>query len=296
LDSKQCGGIDLHLHSTASDGTYSPAEIIQMAAQIGLKAISITDHDTLEGSRQALQLNFPSTLRFITGVEISAAIPPEWSIGGGIHLLGYGVDPEDAALGESLDRFVVARNRRIDKIVDRLNAIGIDLTMAQVQAEVGDSVAGRPHVASAMINGGYATDVDDAFNRFLGNDRPAYVGKERLDCRLAIELIRNAGGIPVLAHPYLVPAPDADALSAFMAHLCDAGLQGIEVYYTRHTPEAVAQYRSIAEAFDLLATGGSDFHGHVTPDIQMGRGCGDLFVPTALFDALRLQCSPECTR
>ena len=296
MDSKRCGGIDLHIHSTASDGTFSPYEIIQMASRIGLDAFSITDHDTLEGSRQALYADIPSNLRFITGIEISAAIPANSSISGGVHLLGYGIDPEDAALNQTLDKFIKIRNNRIKAIVERLNALGVDLTLQQVLAEVGEGAAGRPHVATAMIKAGLARDVNDAFDRFLGNGRPACVGKERLDCRRALELIINAGGVPVLAHPYLVKCSDFGDLSRFVAQLCDLGLRGIEVYYPQHTHAAVAQYLSLAGKFALLVTGGSDFHGQLIPDVQMGCGRGDLHVPSVLFDQLRYHCSPEYTR
>ena len=254
MDFKDCGGIDLHIHSTASDGTYSPHEIIQMAARIGLDAISITDHDTLVGTRQALHSKFPSNLHFITGVEISVAIPEDCAIRGGIHLLGYGFDPEDAALCQTLNKLVKVRDNRINTIVERLNALGFDLPLEQVLSEVGDGAAGRPHVARAMIKAGLARDVDDAFDRYLGNDRPAYVGKERLSCPRAFELITNAGGIPVLAHPYLVKYPDLDALSDFIGRLRDLGLRGIEVHYPHHTPIAVSQYLSLADKFGLLVT------------------------------------------
>ena len=267
-----------------------------MAARIGLDAIAITDHDTLMGARQAFQSNFPSALRFISGVEISTALPENSGIRGGIHVLGYGIDLEDEALGQSLEKFKKIRDNRIDKIVERLNSLGVDITLEQVHAEVGSGVAGRPHVASAMIKTGVARNVDDAFNRYLGDEGPAYVPKERFDCQKAFDLIVNAGGVPVLAHPYLVKCPDFEALSELVARLCDMGLRGIEVHYPQHTPKAVAQYLSLADKFGLIVTGGSDFHGRLTPDIQLGRGRGDLHVPTSLFDQLLLNCSTEYTR
>ena len=289
MDSKRCGGVDLHIHSTASDGTFSPNDIIRIAAQIGLDAISITDHDTLTGTRQALQAPFPPDLHFITGIEISAAVPVDSGARGGFHLLGYGIDPENAVLNKTLTRFSAIRDARIHSIVERLNTLGIDLTLAQVNAQVGEGVAGRPHVAAAMIKAGYARDVDDAFDRFLGNDRPAYVGKERLDCCTAIELIANAGGVPVLAHPYLVKHRDPKTFFAFVGQLCEMGLRGIEVYYPQHTREAVARYLSLADQFDLLITGGSDFHGQLMPDVHLGSGRGDLYVPTGLIRCIAVE-------
>ncbi len=296
MDYKTCGCIDLHIHSTASDGTLTPPEIIEMASRIGLEAISITDHDTLEGTRLALQSPIPSHLKFITGVEMSASGPPGNLMKGGLHILGYGIDPDDPPLQQMLDKFKKIREKRTAHILERLNALGISLTMEQVVAEVGDATAGRPHVANAMIRAGLATDINDAFDRYLGVDRPAYVGKERISCRQAFELIHGAGGVPVLAHPYFVKCRDAETLKALVGQLRDMGLKGVEVYYPRHTLEATAQYLELAKEFNLLVTGGSDFHGEVTPDIQMGCGCGDLQVPYALYQTLLSSGSIRHTR
>lgn len=257
-----------------------------MASRIGLEAISITDHDTLAGTRQALECNISPNLRFITGIEISAACPADSRVKGSLHILGYGIDPDDVPLRQMLDKFKMIRENRTERILERLNALGVQLTMEQVIVEVGEATAGRPHVARALIRAGLATDINDAFDRYLGDDRPAYVGKERISCRQAFELIHGAGGVPVMAHPYLVKCRDAETLKALVGQLCDLGLKGIEVYYPRHSPEATAQYLSLAKEYNLLVTGGSDFHGEVTPDLQMGLGTGDLRVPYALYDAL----------
>lgn len=286
MDSKQSGGIDLHIHSTASDGTHTPQEILEMAARAGLQAISITDHDTLDGSRQAFNGDIPASLAFLTGVEISVHAPSPSNISDSLHILGYGVDPNDRKLLEALYKFQKIRSTRVHRIVDRLNALGIALTIEQVMGEAGEGTPGRPHVATAMVNAGYAEHINDAFDRFLGNGRPACVSKERMTCEHAFELIHGAGGIPVLAHPYLIPCRGSDGLVLLVEKLCDMGLRGLEVYYPKHTREAVAQYSKLAIKYGLLATGGSDFHGALIPEIKMGCGEGDLYVPYALYEKI----------
>lgn len=286
MDSKQSGGIDLHIHSTASDGTYTPQEILEMAARAGLQAIAITDHDTLDGSRQAFNGDIPASLAFLTGVEISVDAPSASKISDSLHILGYGVDPKDRKLVEALDKFQKIRNIRVHRIVDRLNALGVALTLEQVMGKAGDGTPGRPHVAAAMVNAGYAEHINDAFDRFLGNGKPACVSKERMPCEQAFELIHDAGGIPVLAHPYLIPCRGSDGLVLLVEQLRDMGLKGIECYYPQHTPEATAQYLKLAKEYGLLSTGGSDFHGALIPEIEMGCGEGDLYVPYALYERI----------
>jgi predicted metal-dependent phosphoesterase TrpH len=286
LDFKQSGGIDLHVHSTASDGTHTPQELLEMAARAGLQAIAITDHDTLNGSRQAFNGDIPASLAFLTGVEISVHAPSASRIDDSLHILGYGVDPNDSELLEALDQFQKIRSTRVHRIVDRLNALGVAMTIEQVMREAGGGTPGRPHVAMAMVNAGYAEHINDAFDRYLANGRPACVSKERMTCERAFELIHGAGGIPVLAHPYLIPCRGSDGLVLLVEQLCGIGLKGIEVYYPQHTPEAVAQYSKLGKKYGLLATGGSDFHGALIPEIAMGSGEGDLYVPYALYEKI----------
>ncbi len=286
MDCDPRGCIDLHVHSTASDGTLTPAEIVRLASELGLEAVAITDHDTLEGTRQAFLYPLPPALHIITGIEISAASPGGDIAQGGLHILGYGIDPDDRPLGRTLARFRKIREERTRRIVERLVELGLPLTLEQVNAEVGEGSAGRPHVASAMIRAGLATDINDAFDRYLGDGCPAYVGKERISCRDAFDLIHAAGGVPVLAHPYLVKCNGTQGLEALIRQLRPIGLMGLEVYYPRHTHEETTRYVQLARKFDLLITGGTDFHGTVTPDIQMGCGGGDLRVSYAHFQAL----------
>ena len=289
MDSKNSGGIDLHIHSIASDGSYHPSELLQMAARQGLEAISITDHDTLSGTRIALAGDIPEGLRFITGVEISAQPPTGSSINGSLHILGYGIDPDFPPLVEALTEMQQSRDQRIVHIVNRLNAIDIPLTLQQVLNEVGEGSAGRPHVASAMIKAGIVADVDEAFDRYLAKGGPAFVSKRRLDCKRTLDLIGEAGGIPVLAHPCLIRAygeNEKRTMRQLIHGLVGMGLRGIEVHYPRHSPQDVTDLIATAEQLNLLVTGGSDFHGKISPEIQMGCGLGDLHVPFALFENL----------
>lgn len=286
LDSNHLGGIDLHIHSTASDGTCAPSELLQMAAGLGLQAIAITDHDTLEGIRAALGGALPEHLRLLSGVEISTKAPDGFPMGGSLHILGYGVDVNDAPLQQALDELKQARDSRIPRIIERLNHVGVPVTMQQVMEQVGQGNPGRPHVARAMILAGVVADINEAFDRFLSKGQPAYVDKYRIPCRRALDLIHGAGGVAVLAHPYLVPGGRGEALTPFVEHLCSIGLAGIEIYYPQHTPQDVALYLEVARRFDLLMTGGTDFHGELSPGIQMGRGKGDLHIPFAIYEAL----------
>ena len=280
------GNIDLHIHTTASDGTFTPSEIIQMALARGLGAIAITDHDTLAGSRAALAMQPPDHLNILSGVEISTAAPEGFPMAGSLHILGYGVDLDDEPLEQALVDLQHGRDERIPKIVTKLNRAGIPVSIADVMAMVVEGSAGRPHVAQALILAGVARDVNDAFDRFLAKGQPGYVEKRRIDCRQAIALIRGAGGIAVLAHPYLAPGGQSAALADLLATLCDMGLQGIEAYYSRHSPQNVALYLEMARRFDLVVTGGSDFHGDLIPDIQLGNGEGDLSIPYSVYEAL----------
>lgn len=287
LDFRNRGGIDLHIHSTASDGTCTPSEILRMASEIGLEAISITDHDTLDGIRCAVNGSDPLYPRLLTGVEISTRAPQGFQVGGSLHILGYGVDAHDQPLQLALSELQTARDMRVPLILQRLNGIGIPLSMAHVKAQAGEGSIGRPHIARALIEMGVAADIDDVFDRLLSKGRPGYVDKYRIPCRQAIDLIKQAGGVAVLAHPYLVPGGDQpDALAALLHALCDCGLEGIETYYPQHPPEAVALCLEMARRFDLLVTGGTDFHGDLTPDIQIGRGKDDMHIPFELYELL----------
>lgn len=297
LDFNHRGGIDLHIHSTASDGTRSPSDLLRMASALALEAIAITDHDTLEGNRDLLNAAIPGHLHLLTGVEISTQAPEGFHMGGSLHILAYGVDVADAPLQEALSELQAGRDARIPQILERLNNLGVPITMAQVMAHAGRGAIGRPHVARALVQLGAAADIDQAFDRYLGRGAPAYVDKYRIPCRQVVALIRGAGGVAVLAHPYLVAGGgEPESLAALLKALCAMGLGGIEAYYPQHPPEAVALYLEMARRFGLLVTGGTDYHGDLSPDIQMGRGAGDMHIPYALYEALAARVSARGRR
>jgi hypothetical protein len=279
-------GIDLHVHSTASDGTLTPSEILAMAVSCGLKAIAITDHDTLTGSAAAVAAGIPPSLHFLTGIEISAAAPPGFQLNGSVHILGYGIDPGDASLSSILSILKSARDHRMPQIIARLNKLGMNLNMDELHGIVGDAIAGRPHIARLMVKKGLTESVDDAFDRFLGKSRPAYVEKHRIPMSDAIGAITHAGGIAVLAHPYLLGLTEPPTFEAFLRSLKSMGLRGIEAIYPDHTPRKTNEYCRLARKYDLLITGGTDYHGAVTPDIKMGGGGGDFHVPYAIYEAM----------
>ena len=269
-----------------------------MAARQGLEAISITDHDTLTGTRAALKADMPDGLHFITGVEISAQPPLHSQINGSLHILGYGIDPDYPPLVQALAEMQKSRDLRITQIVDRLNEIGVQITLQQVLDEVGTGSAGRPHVASTMIKYGIVADIDEAFDRYLAKGCPAFVSKARLDCSKTLALIEAAGGVPVLAHPCLINSQSQpqEKLRSLVGMLCEMGLKGLEIHYPRHSRQEVTGLIDIAEQFDLLITGGSDFHGKITPEIQMGRGLGDLNISFELYEALISSCPGLITK
>ena len=286
MDYKDCERIDLHIHSNASDGSFSPDEIIKHALKLGLKAISITDHDTVEGSKQALKTGIPDSLKFLTGVEISADPPPDSGFSGSCHIIGYLINIDNLSLNNILIQLRDARKNRNPKIIKKLNDLNINITLDEVAEYAGEQQVGRPHIAGLMVKNKLVSSIDEAFNRYLAQGKPAYVDKFRLKCKDAIDLIKGAGGIPVLAHPCLLKNVKENSLEAFIKILKSVGLMGIEVYYPDHTPEMSAQYAAIAKKFGLIMTGGTDFHGSLKPNIAMGSGRGDLIIPYELYENL----------
>jgi len=279
-------GIDLHLHSTASDGTLTPAEIIKEAVRIGLKAIAITDHDTLAGSSAAFSSGIPPSLQFLSGVEISAAAPEGFQVKGSVHILGYGIAFDNPKLNAILEVLKHSRESRNPKIIKRLNALGMRLNDEELMAIVGDGMAGRPHIAQLMIKKGIVASVDEAFDRYLGKNKPAYVGKYRVPMKETIEAIKDAGGVAVLAHPFLYGLNDSTTFEAFLDTLTSMGLKGIEAIYPDHDQEIADWYCNLARTHNLLISGGTDFHGNVTPHLKMGSGIGDFHVPYNYFEKL----------
>lgn len=287
------GTIDLHIHSTASDGSLDPLDILSLAKTAGLAAFALTDHDSIEGARKIIARgDLSGPVKFVTGVEISAQPPDFFNVSGSFHILGYGFDIDSSALNQSLHEQQAARKNRNPHIIKRLNDLGIDIRLEEVIASVEKNAQiGRPHIARVMVQKGLAASIEDAFDHFIGKGKPAYVEKARIPTTLAIEQIRSAGGVPVLAHPGLLDVSDFEAYEYLLSELVPAGLKGIEVYYPSHSPEETDYFLELTEKFDLLPTGGSDFHGAVNPEIQIGTGTGNLCIPYICYERLMREIS-----
>lgn len=272
--------IDLHTHSTFSDGSLTPVELADLAVKEELTAIALTDHDSTAGVPAFLDACSARELIGIAGVEISVDFSP-----GTMHMLGYLIDPLSVELDEALSKMRGGRDDRNGEILEKLNRLGLKLTMADVQKFASEDVVGRPHFAQAMMEKGYVGTSKEAFDLYLGKGKPAYVDRFRLTPEAGIEAIRKAGGVSVLGHPATLGLKDKE-LREFVGSMAQAGLHGIEVYYAEHTGAQIAFYSAMAKEFKLLMTGGSDFHGNLTPDIRLGRGFGSLRVQDELLGPL----------
>ena len=272
--------IDLHTHTTHSDGSDAPRDLIARAARTGARAIAITDHDTVTGLSEGRTAAEQLGLEFVDGIEISAEYSP-----GTMHLLGYCIDP--SAIEPELLELKLARDNRNPRIATRLQELGLDIEYDEVAAVAGGEMVGRPHFARLMVDKGYAQSIQDAFNRFLAKGAPAYVEKRRLSPAQGIDLIHRAGGVAVLAHPYQLKLPSFDDVSLLVAELAQAGLDGIEAIYSRHSPRERDTYANIARQNGLLISGGSDYHGTYKPDLNVVTGKGDLDVPYRLLEEIK---------
>ncbi len=250
--------VDLHTHSSRSDGVLAPSALVEAVAAAGVRTFSLTDHDTLAGYRELAGSELPAGLTLIPGVEINAMVTRELGLWEGeLHILGFGMDPEDGEFEGVLAAQREARRVRFDRTVALLREVGLPIDAQVAALEVGaDDALGRPTVARALIAAGFASSVDDAFKRIIGYGAPAYVRREGLGPEAAIGAIRAAGGLPVLAH--FREAPDRIAL---LRELQDAGLAGLEVYYRTFDSATVRAVGTVARELGLIATGGSDYHG-----------------------------------
>ena len=273
--------IDLHLHTTHSDGSFSTREVMSFAKQAGVTALAITDHDIVEGIPEATAIGQELGIEVIPGVEISSRLGESE-----LHILGYFLNRTDPVLAQRLVTLRESRHTRNPKIVQRLNELGIDITYDEVRALAGTESVGRPHIARLLMEKHIVTSAKEAFDRYLANGRPAFVDRELPEPAEAVRWIREAGGVPVLAHPTWVRT-SADGLRILLRQLKEAGLGGIEVHYSTHSPSQTAEYLDLAKQCDLLVTGGSDFHGVTKPDIEVGIGRGQLKVSDTLLDPLR---------
>lgn len=273
--------IDLHLHTRYSDGSLTPAEVVDLAHQAGVTALAITDHDIVDGIPHALDAAMPLDIEVIPGVELSSRFHEQE-----LHVLGYFVDWQDSTFRDHLAQQRRSRHVRNPQTIERLNALGLELSEEEVKAKAGSDSIGRPHVAQVLVDKGYVQDTREAFDRYLKEGAPAYVPRMLSDTRDVIAWIRNAGGVPVLAHPTWTRC-QGEPLYRLCACLKEAGLSGLEVFYSSHNRKQTSRFLELAKRLDLLITGGSDFHGAANPAIQVGRGKGNLKVPAVLLDPLR---------
>ncbi len=274
--------IDLHVHTNMSDGTLSPREVVHRAANRGLRAIAITDHDTVAGVRPAMEAGIEVGVEVVPGVEMSSNWP-----GGILHMLGFFMDPNHPVLVRSLDYLRKGRQERIPKILAKLNEQDVYITLDEVERVAVGGVPGRPHVASIMVQKGHVRRLQEAFDRYLRRGAPAYVEKVKLGPGEAIRVIKTAGGIPVLAHPHSLNEDDPDRLEATIAALASEGLEGIEAYYPRHTRQQTGSYLQLAAKFDLVVTGGTDFHGANKPETELGVFPGQSPLPCSILENLK---------
>jgi len=273
--------IDLHTHSTASDGTFSPSELIRLAKREGLKALALTDHDTTRGLPEAYEVAREEGIPFLCGVEISV----KFNGPGHFHLLGYFLSPELPPLEETLKALQEARKRRNELMVEKLRALGVEITLTELE-EIAKGEIGRPHFARLLVEKGYVRTPDEAFEKYLRKGAPAYVPKALLEPKEAIEKILQAKGIPVLAHPITLKLAPKE-LSSYLKELKELGLRGVEAYYSEHNRDFTNFLLHEAQRLGFLTTGGSDFHGANKPDIKLGRGFGNLRVPKECFERLK---------
>jgi 3',5'-nucleoside bisphosphate phosphatase len=268
------GAVDLHSHTTASDGTLAPRELVRLAARHGVRVLAVTDHDSTGGLKEAMdEARKLASLEIVPGLEINCDVP-----GSEIHVLGYCVDWEASWFQEFLSAQREERRQRVYRIAQRLAELGMPIDPADVFALVKEGSAGRPHVAQVMVDRGYVKSVREAFDRYLSTNGPANVPRKRFTPVEAVQVIRRARGVPVLAHPGLA---NRDEL---IPELVDAGLLGIETFYPEHSPAQTTAYREMCARLGLIATGGSDFHG---PGVGSARHPGLQPVPESAWQELR---------
>jgi 3',5'-nucleoside bisphosphate phosphatase len=273
--------VDLHTHSTASDGSLSPRDLVAYAKKKGAAALSLTDHDTIDGLAEAATAGIEYGVEVIPGLEISAQYK-----GGTMHILGYYPNLSDSSLNQELQRLQQARRDRNPKIVEKLRALGIPISFDQVQALAKGQI-GRPHIARLLLQKGVVSSQDEAFQKYLAKGAPAYVDKFRFPPHKALALIHKAGGIPVLAHPFTLNCPSLKDLYVLVKALKENGLSGIEVLYPGHSAEQTRDYFSLVKELKLVYTGGSDFHGNNRENLNILTGHGDLKVPYETVENLK---------
>lgn len=272
--------LDLHLHSTFSDGTLTPTALVRLAKAKGLAGISITDHDTTEGTAEALSAGETMGIEVVPGIEMSVVHNDLH-----LHLLGYYINHDSEELQSMLQQIQMARSRRNTEIIDRLQHLGLNVSVAEVQQKSTVGQTGRPHMAQVLVEKGLVGSMDEAFARFLGRGAAAYVPRQILPVTEGISLIVQAGGIPVLAHPATIDN-SLRKIPALVEQLVPLGLGGLEVYYPVHTSKNQKQLTGLAARYGLVVTGGSDYHGDIRPGTMLAGG-KNVYVPRNVLDMLK---------
>jgi predicted metal-dependent phosphoesterase TrpH len=276
--------VDLHTHSTASDGSDTPEQIIELALEAGLAWVALTDHDTQAGVAAAASEAARHGIELIPGVELSLGYDE-----GGMHLVVLWLEPGPGPLQDRLPGLQVGRGERNERIVAQLTELGMPITIEEVMTEAGEGTVGRPHIAAVMMRHGYVPDINTAFELWLGSGLPAYAVRARLDPEEAIALARESGAVPILAHPHTLGLTTAPAMADLLTRLRRAGLVGLEAHYSSYRRHERAGYADLARRFGLIPSGGSDYHGTYKPGLAIGTGYGDLTVPADIVDRLREQ-------
>ncbi len=272
--------VDFHTHSTCSDGTFTPTELVEHAQKCGLSAFALTDHDSVDGIKEAKKCAEEIGIDFVPGIEFSAAENTE------THIIGLFIDPENETLLKTIEKLKGSRRRRMEDVCSKLRALGFDITHDEALSLAGGNFVGRAHIAKLMVEKGYCATVKECFEKYIGLGKPAYAEKHELSAVEAVRSIRAAGGLAFLAHLNQTKY-DIAQLEELLLQLKDAGLNGIEGYYPEYTAEQIADYRALAEKHSLLLSGGSDFHGGMKPHISIGVGGGDLVIPYYIYENMK---------
>ncbi len=268
--------IDLHTHSTASDGTYTPTEVVAYAKEKGLKAVALTDHDTIDGLEEAIEAGKKYDITVVPGIEISSEY-----MKADLHVLGLNVDITKKEFVDEVTRIHNIRTERNAKMIERLNENGFDITNEDMIETFGEANFTRAHYSQMMIDKGYVKDKAEAFDKYLSPGRPCFIPRESVTPEDAVRIIKLGNGKPVLAHPLLYKLTD-EQIEELVIHLKGEGLVGMEAYYSLNTGDDAERMKAIAERNGLFITGGSDFHGTIKPDIDLGCGKGDMKIPAEL--------------
>lgn len=273
--------IDLHTHTSASDGTYSPAELITLAKEQGIEAIAVTDHDTIEGLPEAMETGERLGIEVVAGMELSVEHAP-----GTMHILGLLINPEDKGLNDTLAKLQESRSSRNPKIIEKLNELGMPITMEEVERISGGGQIGRPHIATALVKNSHVNNIQEAFDKYLKKGAIAYFERRRLSRKEAADMIHGAGGLLILAHPGTLGVNGSN-FDNLMSEVKDSGFDGIEVFYNNHSQVEEDRLMKIADKLEFIISGGTDFHGENKPSIKLGVGYGNMAIPYEVLQEMK---------